>query len=136
MHLVPFFAKPIENDCYEIKVPDLPGCRIVASSGDNIKKQVQQGVEEYMLGELTEIPKLMTVNEFEELAKKDDLPMLFVEVNFDFLKKKAVPVNMTMPLYMKERIDEAARALGETRSAFLVKAAQMRLEKLDRCEYE
>lgn len=47
-----------------------------------------------------------------------------VDVNFDFLNHKAVPVNITMPLYIRNRIDKAAKAKGMTRSAFLVQAAQ------------
>ena len=50
--------------------------------------------------------------------------MVLVDVNFDFLEKKAVPVNITVPLYLRNRIDRAAKARGMTRSAFLVRAAQ------------
>lgn len=50
--------------------------------------------------------------------------VVLVDVNFDFLEKKTVPVNITVPLYMKNRIDKAAKARGLTRSAYLVKAAQ------------
>ena len=43
---------------------------------------------------------------------------------FDFLDQKVVPVNISMPVYMRNRIDRAARERGLTRSAFIVKAAE------------
>ena len=41
-----------------------------------------------------------------------------------FLDQKIVPVNISMPVYVRNRIDRAARERGLTRSAFIVKAAE------------
>ena len=49
--------------------------------------------------------------------------VVLVDVNFDFLDNKVVPVNITLPRYVRNRIDRAARARGLTRSAYLAKAA-------------
>ena len=54
--------------------------------------------------------------------------MVLVEVNFDFLEKKTVPVNITLPLYMRNRIDHAAKTRGLNRSQFLQKAAQQYMD--------
>lgn len=40
---------------------------------------------------------------------------MLVDINFDFLDQKVVPVNISMPVYMRNRIDRAARARGLTR---------------------
>ena len=50
--------------------------------------------------------------------------LMLVDVNFDFLDQNVVPVNISMPVYMRNLIDREAKARGLTRSAFLVKAAQ------------
>lgn len=50
--------------------------------------------------------------------------LMLVDINFDFLDRTVVPVNLSMPVYMRNRIDKAARERGLTRSAFLVQAAQ------------
>ena len=50
--------------------------------------------------------------------------LMLVDVDFDFLDQNVVPVNISMPVYMRKRIDRAARAHGLTRSAYLVRAAQ------------
>jgi hypothetical protein len=47
-----------------------------------------------------------------------------VDVNFDFLEKKAVPVNITLPVWLRNRIDKAAKDSGVTRSGFIAQAAQ------------
>lgn len=49
---------------------------------------------------------------------------MLVDINFDFLDQKIVPVNISMPVYVRNRIDRAARERGLTRSAFIVKAAE------------
>lgn len=50
--------------------------------------------------------------------------MALVDVNFDFLEKKAVPVNITLPVWLRNRIDKAAKDSGVTRSGFIAQAAQ------------
>jgi len=47
-----------------------------------------------------------------------------VNVDFAFLEKKAVPVNITLPVWLRDRIDKAAKDTGVTRSRFIAQAAQ------------
>jgi metal-responsive CopG/Arc/MetJ family transcriptional regulator len=50
--------------------------------------------------------------------------VVLVDVDFDFLEKKAVPVNITLPVWLRNRIDKAAKDTGVTRSRFIAQAAQ------------
>ncbi len=50
--------------------------------------------------------------------------LMLVDITFDFLDPNVVPVNISMPVHMRNRIDRAARDRGLTRSSFLVQAAQ------------
>ena len=64
---------------------------------------------------------------FEEVAQSEAAQggiLMLVDINFDFLDQKVVPVNISMPVYVRNRIDRAARERGLTRSAFIVKAAE------------
>ena len=64
---------------------------------------------------------------FEEVAQSAAAQggmLMLVDINFDFLDRTVVPVNLSMPVYMRNRIDKAARERGLTRSAFLVQAVQ------------
>ena len=49
---------------------------------------------------------------------------MLVDIHFDFLDEHVVPVNISMPAYMRDRIGKAAKAAGMTRSAYLVQAAR------------
>ena len=66
-------------------------------------------------------------SDFEDVVRSEAAQggiLMLVDINFDFLDQKVVPVNISMPVYMRDRIDKAARDRGLTRSAFLVQAAQ------------
>jgi metal-responsive CopG/Arc/MetJ family transcriptional regulator len=45
-------------------------------------------------------------------------------VSFDFLKSKTTPVNITLPLWLRHRIDRSAKEAGLNRSQYIVKAAR------------
>ena len=49
---------------------------------------------------------------------------MLVDVDFGFLDKKAVPVNITLPAWLRARIDKAAKEAGVSRSRFMAQAAQ------------
>jgi len=50
--------------------------------------------------------------------------LAYVELDFSFLDREPVRVNISVPKYRLERIDAAAKKLGMTRSGFLVQAAE------------
>lgn len=110
---------------YGVIVPDFPG---VYSAGDTLEEaiaNVQDAIETYYQGEDVEsLPNPSPLERVLTSEAADGGAVVLADVNFDFLQKKTVPINITVPLYMKNRIDKAAKGQGLTRSAFLVKAAQ------------
>ena len=107
---------------YGVTVPDFPG---VFETLDEALANVQDAIETFYEGE--EVEGLPDPSPLESVLASEDAEggaVVLVDVNFDFLEKKAVPVNITVPLYLRNRIDRAAKARGMTRSAFLVRAAQ------------
>ena len=112
------------DSCYGITIPDYPGCFSTADSFDDIPAKVQEALECWAYGD-DSIPA--APSSYEKVASLDEAKdgmLMVVDLNFDFADKKTVPVNVTMPKYMRSFIDSRARELGLSRSAFLQKAAQ------------
>ncbi|WP_294446269.1 type II toxin-antitoxin system HicB family antitoxin [uncultured Mailhella sp.] len=124
MKYVVIVHKDPESD-YGIIVPDYPGCFSSASTPEDIPAHVQEAIQCYAEGEDGFTPAVPST--FDEVAKLEDAQngvLMFVDVNFDFLDKKTVPCNITMPRYMRDFVDRRARELGMSRSGFLQAAAQ------------
>lgn len=114
-----------DNDsAYGVTLPDFPGCFSAADTLDDVQANVQDAVELYAEGEAFMPPDPMT---FEQVAALDEAKggvLMLVDVNFDFLDENIVPVNISMPAYMRDRISKAANNCGLTRSAYIVQAAR------------
>lgn len=110
---------------YGISVPDFPGVFTGGETLEEALNNVQEAIECFYEGENVEsLPNPSPLDQILSSENAKDGAVVLVDVNFDFLNHKAVPVNITMPLYIRNRIDKAAKAKGMTRSAFLVQAAQ------------
>lgn len=109
---------------YGVTVPDFPGVFSGGATLDEALVNVQEAIETLYEGE--EVDTLPDPSPLEKILTCEDArdgAVVLVDVNVDFLDKKAVPVNITLPVYVRNRIDKAARARGLTRSAYLAKAA-------------
>ena len=113
-----------QETAYGVTLPDFPGCFSAADRLDDIPHAIQEAVELWSEGRECEPPR---PSAFEVIAASEAARggmLMLVDIQFDFLDQRVVPVNISMPLAMRERIDRAARARGLSRSAFLVKAAE------------
>ncbi len=122
--LYPVIVHKEAGTLYGVTVPDFPG---VFSAGDTLEEAmatVQDSIENFYLGE--EVKNLPDPSPLEKVLTSEDAEggaVVLVDVNFDFLNKKVVPVNISMPVYIRDRIDKAAKAAGLPRSAYMVRAA-------------
>lgn len=103
-------------------IPDFPGCFTAASSVDELIANVQDAIECYLEGE-DEVPTPSSTAEVLCMEEVEGGAVLLVDVDMTFLEKKAKPVNITMPVYIRNKIDRAAKAAGKTRSAYMVDCA-------------
>lgn len=113
-----------KDSSYGITLPDFPGCFSAADSWEDIPANVQEAVELYADDEEDFEPPV--ASSFEAVSVMEETQggtLMIVDIDFDFLDSKAVPVNITMPVYIRNRIDRAAKKAGMNRSAYLVKAA-------------
>ena len=116
--------KDLASD-YGITVPDFPGVFSGGSSLDEALANVQDALETYYEGE--EVEALPVPTPLDTVIASDAAhsgAVVLVDVNFDFLNTRSVPVNITLPLWLRNRIDKAAKDAGMNRSKYLAKAAQ------------
>ena len=123
--LYPIIIHKDEGTGYGVIVPDFPG---VFSGGETLEDalaNVQDAIECYYDGVVEVIPA--QPSPLEKVLISDDAQggaVVLVEVNFDFLEKKSVPVNITLPVWLRNRIDKIAKDTGVSRSRFIAQAAQ------------
>lgn len=113
-----------KDSSYGITLPDFEGCFSAADSWEDIPANIQEAIELYAEDEEDFEPPV--ASSFEAVSNMEEAQggtLMIVDIDFDFLDAKAVPVNITMPVYIRNRIDRAAKKAGMNRSAYLVKAA-------------
>ncbi len=116
-----------ESTAFGVVVPDLPGC---FSAGDTLDKAVDNAREAIELWCQTVIEDGGDVPVAKSLAEHQADPEFagwiwaVVEVPVERYFGPAEKLNITLPRLLLAKIDEYARAHGETRSGFLADAAR------------
>jgi predicted RNase H-like HicB family nuclease len=120
-----------EDGAYGISFPDFPGC---VSGGGSLDEALARGAETLMFhieGMVADSDPLPVPRSLEQLrsdpmflADSEGAVVAVVPVE---LPGKAVRVNVSMDEHLLDAIDRAARARGQTRSAFLAEAARARI---------
>lgn len=112
------------NTDYGVIVPDFPG---VFSGGDTLEEalnNVQEALEiRYENEDDIILPSPSPLETILSSEDAKDGAVMLISLSFDFLNKETVPVNITLPLYVCNRIDKVAQARGLSRSTFLTQAA-------------
>ena len=112
------------DSAYGVTLPDFPGCFSGADTLEEVPAAIQEAVELWAEDEKIDPPTPSTFDDVAKLESAQGGILMLVDVSFDFLDQKAVPVNITMPVYLRDRIDSAAKRSGMNRSQFLQRAAQ------------
>jgi predicted RNase H-like HicB family nuclease len=116
-----------ENSDYGATLPDVPGCFTVGKTLDEVVRNLQEAVELYYAGEENTAPP--PASRIEDIINRGELFTeggfwMLADLDFSFLSKKTVRVNITLPAYKLAMIDLAAKKRGLSRSAFLIQAAE------------
>ena len=126
----PVIVHKDENSDYGGIVYDFKGCFTAGATVDELVANVQEAIECHTEGEEFDVPTpsdLATVLKSEEA---EDGAVILVDVDLSFLESKSKPVNITMPIYVRNKIDRAAKASGKTRSAFIVDSALKAIQEM------
>ncbi len=133
MHYVAFVHKD-EDSCYGVSFPDIPGC---TSAGDTLEEALANAREAlafHLEGEIAderELPKPRTVDEIKADPTLSDWRegAMLVLVPLVMDRGTARRVNVSFDPGLLEAIDDAAKARGMSRSAFLASAARKEIER-------
>lgn len=117
-----------EKTAWGVVVPDLPGC---FSAGDSAEAAFANAVEaieahcELLAEDGLDIPLPRPLVEHQSNPDFAGWVWGMVEVDVSRFEGKAEKINITLPRRLLSKIDEYARAHGETRSGFLAEAARV-----------
>jgi predicted RNase H-like HicB family nuclease len=110
---------------YSVTVPDLPGCFSAGSTIEEALTMVKEAIECHIEGMFLDgefIPKLFPFEEHQANPKYSDGIWGIVEIDISQLSSKAKRINIMLPEYLLDTVDNYARKHGETRSGLLAHA--------------
>lgn len=116
-----------ETQAYGVVVPDLPGCFAAGDSLDEALADAEAAVLAWidaMLDRGQPIPGPSTITELRE-AHPDYGNWVWAVVSVDpaRMDDTVERVNITLPRRLLARLDDAARAAGESRSGYIARLA-------------
>lgn len=120
-----------EGGAFGASFPDFPGATTVAGDLDTLYRKAAEMLAFHVAGMVEdgdEIPRVRTLDELrgDPAFQADSAGAMVALVQVE-LPGRAVRVNISMEEGLLRRIDRAAEATGESRSAFLAQAAKARL---------
>lgn len=120
-----------EDGRFGASFPDFPGATTVAGDLDALYRKAAEMLAFHVAGmaeDGEEIPRLRALEELrgDPGFREDSADAMVALVQVE-LPGRAVRVNISMEEGLLRRIDRAAEATGESRSAFLAQAAKTRL---------
>lgn len=116
-----------DTTAWGVVVPDLPGC---FSAGDTLEEAFDNAKEaieahcEVLAEDGAALPVPRPMKEHQAKREFKGWTWAVVEAPVERYFGPATKINITVPARVLVRIDEFARDHGETRSGFLVRAAQ------------
>jgi predicted RNase H-like HicB family nuclease len=113
---------------FGVVVPDLPGCFSAGRTVDQALAMAKEAIELHLEGLIHEgkpIPRPGKIAHHQCNADYRDGTWALVTVDASALRVRAKRINITVPERVLDAIDRAADAHGQTRSGFLVEAANV-----------
>lgn len=110
-----------------VVVPDLPGCFSAADTLDEVFPMAAEAIDlfvETLIEDDGNIPDPKSLDVHRADPDLAGFVFAYVDVPVEKYLGPAQRINVTVPAVLLERIDRYANAHGESRSGFLVRAAQ------------
>ena len=120
------------NSDFGVVVPDLPGCFSAGRTVDEALAMAKEAIELHLEGLIHDgkpIPRPGKIEHHQHLADYRGGTWALVTVDASALRTRAKWINITVPERVLDAIDRAAEAHGQTRSGFLVEAANEYMEQ-------
>jgi predicted RNase H-like HicB family nuclease len=118
---------------FGVVVPDLPGCfsagDTVEDAFDNAREAIQAHCE-VMAEKGQDVPAARPMSHWQAHKDYKGWTWGIVDVGVEKFFGPAEKINITVPALTLRRIDEHAKQIGESRSGFLVRAAEDAIRKV------
>lgn len=114
------------DHAFGVVVPDLPGC---FSAGDTLEAAMENAREaielwlEVAIDDGKPIPEPAPLDQLRKRREYRGWTWALVTIDLASLSDKALRINITLPSRVLRRIDQAAKAAGETRSGYIARRA-------------
>lgn len=111
---------------FGVVVPDLPGCFSAGDTMDEAISNAKEAIELWMETVIDDggaIPEPRSITEHQANFEFAGWVWAVVSVDLAELSDKTERVNITLPSRVLRRIDQAAKAAGESRSGFIAHLA-------------
>lgn len=115
-----------KRHAFGVVVPDLPGCFSAGDTLDEAINNAKEAIElwlETVIDDGGAVPEPGSVAEHQANSEFTGWVWAVVSVDLAELSDKAERVNITLPARVLRRIDQAAKAAGESRSGFIAHLA-------------
>jgi len=115
-----------KRHAFGVVVPDLPGCFSAGDSLDEAISNAKEAIElwlETVIDDGGGVPEPRSITEHQANPEFAGWIWAVVSVDLAQLSDKAERVNITLPARVLRRIDQAAKAAGESRSGFIAHLA-------------
>lgn len=111
---------------YGVTVPDLPGCFSAADSFEEALDAAREAIDGHveLLAEQDTLPAVRPLAEHQANPDLEGAVWAVIDVPVEKYFGPAEKINITVPARVLRRIDNYAAQHGETRSGFLVRAAE------------
>lgn len=120
--LFPVVVHKDRKSDYGVTIPDIPGCFTSGATLDEALRNVQEAIETHLHGEEV-APVPSPLDRWVRDPDFVDGVFALVDVNLEFMADETVRVNITAKRSALALIDRVAKARGEDRSEFLIRAA-------------
>lgn len=115
-----------ESTAFSVAVPDLPGCFSAGDTMDEAIANVEEAVNAWIetaLDQGQEVPRPSTVQAWANSSDYSGWIFGVVKVDPAALDDTTERVNITIPRRVLYRLDERAKAAGESRSGYIARMA-------------
>ncbi len=122
--LYPIYVHKDEGSAYGATFPDFPGCFAAADDLQGLPRAAQEAAEAHFGGDDDPIPAATAPEVWANDPDYSGGYWMLVDIDLARVRAKAVRLNISLNEALVQRIDAAAKARGQTRSAFLATAAE------------
>ncbi|MCB1919744.1 MAG: type II toxin-antitoxin system HicB family antitoxin [Candidatus Competibacteraceae bacterium] len=118
-----------ETHAHGVTIPDFPGCFSAADRWEDLPANIQEAIEVWCEDENIALP---TPTSLESLIKQPDYQdgvWMLIDIDLARLPTRPVPVDVSLPEGLVQRMDDYIASRHLTRSSFLARAALREMQR-------